>query len=500
MIFFSTHLIKSMSNQDRYRACVAQACATTIESGQVLLKVIATALIISLSALSISSCKPKSSGSVSFVEDTQHRPYPLVVGSPEQMLDAVRLADPGTIKFSLLTSSGERLFKRAHQYVNVQGNPDQYDGFKLLTQKSMCSANVAHVVLAQDVTINEGLSEDLDFIPDLIKHLSNNNRGTKLETLQVSETDATKQTEQINTFFEFHTKGYIPIGMVVAGLDTKNDGAASGHVGIVGHIEPGDIEDILMIYHNNWLRPGSTPQKQPHFETVYKGILRHPYMISARNMYFHGHLRTWMPTPWLKLNKETGKVIGPANPTAERINDLNLYNTDYEFTFVLPGTMAQEIEDGTSTHKTMASWSDLKLEPYNSSDKDTITCQTKNTLIDIANNDNYSSLNLANHEIFKGEKDWVNKRVKKLVEFFPRDHENVGSTEVHRAKILIQAPHDTQHFWGSIYGEGNGAAAADILIPKDEAICLTVGQWHQCYVNTSITNAQKCFTDVTHRE
>lgn len=89
--------------------------------------------------------------------------------------------------------------------------------------------------------------------------------------------------------------GHIPAGTLVAGCRAKNckrhiDGGQ--HIGMVGHIS---ADGVLWIWHNNWLR--KTPRSK--FD---------PYMVSRRNMR-NGYPRQWMPTPWLKLQFENGRIV-----------------------------------------------------------------------------------------------------------------------------------------------------------------------------------------------
>ncbi len=211
--------------------------------------------------------------------------------------------------FDHLTPTGTHLFKAAVYWKSHQLEDPRYPVAR------MCASNVSKALYLG------GISDfNAEGVYNLVRSVGSSQGGEVHRLPMPAKNDAghldkTAFLAALNAV----DHGRIPTGTIVAGCLTSRCDAMPGeqHVGIVGHAGP---DGTLWVWHNNWYRPEN------------EGGAWKPFMIYAENhdLYtIQGLRREWMPTPWLRLERDAyGKIIDAVS-LVPAIDDLDPFGGAY---------------------------------------------------------------------------------------------------------------------------------------------------------------------------
>ena len=456
-------------------------------------KIFKTTCLLGLVLFGTITCKPK--GSSSNLGGAQHTYSPSAESHDDlysQLLQNKIDDDINSYAFSLLTPSGKELFGRMRQYIDIQ----KKDSFQDLAQALECSRNVSHVLHNQGKAFET--SPDVPPGHQSIQKLKHDLCTQNAQCYEFSQTG--DPSAFLNFLKEKFPKG-IPTGTVVFGLHKEKTSGSSGHSALVGDK---DHNGNIMLYHNNWLRPGSLPYgsfEQLKNQTDTDIILRQPYMVPVKDMYIKERARSWMPTPWIKLYYNEDKTIENykiTTNTTDLIDDLSPNDSKYKLYFIVPEKIYQEVSSGNiikfhrklPSHQTNIHSIDLKNPRLHNPDHNHKVCVIKKTFRHLS--EDYPDLR--SHEFFRHYvSSWSSKEkinpVDRILEFYGSPHPDDPNSWL--AKIFVQDSARAWggrqlQFWGGTHNSGTGHRAP-ISIPKSEAICKTTMEWFQC------TNPATCY-------
>jgi hypothetical protein len=163
----------------------------------------------------------------------------------------------------------------------IESNRTQY------AQPRMCAKNLSRVLEKSGLN-SYSHQTVLGFLRKVRRQQSKTGKG---KYVVMPTADKRGSIEIINKVFG----GHIPDGTILAGCKAggcRDSSDGKQHVGIITKT---DINGIVWVHHNNWLREGDR-RKWAHA------------MVSRRNL-SNGVERQWMKTPWLKLIKVGSKVV-----------------------------------------------------------------------------------------------------------------------------------------------------------------------------------------------
>ena len=409
------------------------------------------------------ACKPKGPSNLHTLDI---KAYPEAVANAQQLLSAIEEhqvdEDLQDYAFSLITPHGKKIFQRVREYINTQ----QLTTFRQLAQPLECSRNVAHVISEKSLGSNSDALRAPQSIAGLQNHLCSTLKSSCLEYAGSSN-----QSDFLE-FLKKHFSTGIPTGTVILGLHKTKRGGFSGHSAIVGDK---DHHGHLMLYHNNWYRPGS-------LNAGLGEILRRHYMVPVEQFYSQKRPNSWMATPWVKLIYDgEGNISGYERTPLKEIDDLDVNNDHYTFSFIIHHQIAEEVNQGKilKFRKSITGIDNVHYSNYSSEnpprheDDDKTVCVTTESYRTLT--DHHTEL--SNHPFAHAESTWKSRRPDasasnpwdRPLEFYPLGEEN-GKI---RAQVFVKYSGGSHNgFWGD---------STPLLIPKEKTICKEVWQWKQCY-------------------
>ena len=207
-----------------------------------------------------------------------------------------------------LTPASTKIMHAARWWMTVQDQDARYP------KARMCASNVSKVLFLAGIT-----NVDQEGVRNLVA--AENHAGAKS---LIMSTNKAKWIAQVNTL----SKGALPAGTLIAGLNATSSNPGDQHIGFVGHEDP---DGTVWVYHNNWYRPEN------------EGGKRKPYMVSEANLK-RGFPRQFMGTPWVKLTRNSAGQVTDASSLMPAIDDLDPFNPQYGVTLTLIPQVLSELE------------------------------------------------------------------------------------------------------------------------------------------------------------
>lgn len=335
-------------------------------------------MMITLS-ISITACKQPGGGSA--LNTQAIKDLPEAVNSIEDLM-SLSSTDSSTHVLSYLTESTEGDFKKMVDFINIQKNKN----FDKFAQKFECVRNVDHVLFADKLAEMRGYHLYESHVDRLGNKLVGEDYNKLTLEHEVNSGNDANARDKAKNFLQDNFIDGIPAGTVIIGKSKKVNDGSSAHAAIVG-----DYNDngTIMIYHNNWFRPesinetcfGFSKENFSDYCNITKSY-RAPFMVSAYSLYKRGRPREWMATPWINVKRSSTNPkeisdngIAVVTPW---IDDMNIFNSDYDFEFFVPpnANKEDEIPFPENSRYTSHIFSDFSNDLY--------LCQTKRTIQDKA--------------------------------------------------------------------------------------------------------------------
>lgn len=217
----------------------------------------------------------------------------------------VERTDISDFTFDRITPTGTHLFKAMVYWQSHQIEDRRYPVAR------MCASNVSKALFLGGVQ-----NYNAEGVFTLIRSVSS--QGGQLHRLPMPTKLSGGRLDKKAFIAELNAidGGKLPTGTVVAGCLTARCDAMPGeqHVGMIGNVDP---DGTVWVWHNNWYRP----ENEGAGNTTWK-----PFMIYGENhdLYLKkGLRRQWMPTPWLKVKRDSAGTITDAVSLVPAIDDMD---------------------------------------------------------------------------------------------------------------------------------------------------------------------------------
>jgi hypothetical protein len=247
------------------------------------------------------------------------------------------------------TPTGIALFKAARYWLGEQSNHKAYP------KARQCANNVSKVAALAGLMKDGNLPRyDAEAVSRMISIVKSTPGGKVFRlAAPVKRADGTLDKKPFIDSINAMYGGRIPTGTFVAGCHSRLCDSEPGeqHIGMIGDT---DENGIVWAYHNNWYRPdneGSRHDWRPYMifthlakradgspacdfdplgkcdATAMRGSLAEKYYNNVGGTY--NYVRSWMPTPWLKVTRDASGTIIDADSLVGAIDDLDPFGKKY---------------------------------------------------------------------------------------------------------------------------------------------------------------------------
>ena len=356
----------------------------------------------------------------------------------------VQNPDVDEYAFDLLTPAGKEIFDSTIEFIDLQQTNDYYS----FAQPLKCASNVSEVLYGANYHVPSFLYDSVSGIIQYVQSIQG-----KVYTLPLY--NGTNKQELIDYINKNFPQGKIPTGALIAGCahpQCQSVIQSKAHIGIVGD---NDHQGNLLVYHNNWFRPNIVSGE------------RNRYMPEVYNFYHQQRLRQWMPTPWVKITRDSQGYVNDLVTILPDIDDLDPFNGEYYIKIILVPDLLDDINNNRvlNTHTLLIDSNVHRFDIEDLPNKDFVYCKSKKPLRlliprlsaeGVPDNDLILSLS---------SKDHVTSFFNSNFEFIILDKKQISRNTWYSIKV-----YDLGKFWG---GETN-----PIWIKARNTKCKTNYRWN----------------------